>query len=199
MYENCTRPRKRYHLHDIGEGYIIYDKLGDYHDHRGYMIIPPMYGRDRIDRGFQSPQQLVDKLNELDMIANGKLYDTVILTLKDEAFDLVKPKLTQALTDAIDGEPQEIKLTLANMNEKRQLTDEYIVGITVTHADSDLDNYFDNISFTSIMMIINKYIDDLKPSEKLIGESVLTELKMRIMEDIQLRKTMIPSQKTYYP
>ena len=174
MYENCT------------------------HDHRGYMIIPPMYGRDRIDRGFQSPQQLVDKLNELDMIANGKLYDTAILTLKDEAFDLVKPKLTQALNDAIDGEPQEIKLTLANMNEKRQLEDEYIVGITVTHGDLDLDNYFDNISFTSIMGIINKYIDDLKPSEKLIGESVLTELKMRIMEDIQLRK-MILSQKTYYP
>lgn len=198
MYENCTRPRKRYHLYDIGQGYIIHDKLGDDHDHRGYMILPPMYG-DRIDRGFQSPQQLVDKLNELDMIANGKLYDMAILTLKDDAFDLVKPKLTQALNDAIDGEPQEIKLTLANMNEKRQLTDEYIVGIKVARADSDLDNYFDNISFTSIMMIINKYIDDLKPSEKLIGESVLTELKMRIMEDIQLRKTMIPSQKTYHP
>lgn len=184
-----SRPRKRYHLLELGNGYIIHDKLDPDHECRGFMLMPDMYERKNIvEKGYKSPQDLVDRLNELDLTANGKLYDTSFLTLKDDAFDDLKPRINNLLSEAVEGFPQSCTCTIVNMNNRREIPDEYTVKITVNKGQ-DLGILQDPV-FDDTMMVINRYIDDLTESEKPVGESVLTELKMRLMEHFQLKNQL---------
>ena len=188
-----NKKHERYKLQLIGEGFIIFDIINEreHLNKRGYMLIPDMFNEGyRTQKGFLTPQDLVDKMNELDFQVNGGMEGCDMAVNNREAFlELVKHKLNDILKlGAFDGE----KFTVSFQDYHSFEPGDYnIINCEFKVYDKNTPRILLDDGFTRFMTVINGYLDEVEDSsdrDDSIRADTLIELKMKLMEAFNGRR-----------
>lgn len=176
---------ERYKLMCIREGFIIYDTLNHHDDNTTYMLIPDMFGETdngyKVDKGYLTPEDLVDNLNFLDFQVNGGLYDDYYYILSN------KNRIHTNLINQVD-------MILNTMSMKDSIRFSFydytnnsndVIDCNIKLSKHKLGDYEENpisnnLIFKIFFRIINEYMDELDDDV-----DVLIELKMRVLEYFQ--------------
>ena len=130
---------ERYIIHDVGVGFIVIDTLAKHGDREEFELIPEMNrGMSRNDKRL-SPQDLIDRLNELDYQVNGGLYDDDrywVLNIKEKVFSALKQNLNEALGKIDRYEQFEFKIY--NNDYQKKECEKITVGVNIWRDKREL-------------------------------------------------------------
>lgn len=188
----------RYHLHDIGEGFVIQDKLAHMnHEHENdYMLLTNMFGKERtVDKGYKTKEEFMEMVNDLDRTVNGHLYNNGpdLLLSKHAIYKQLESKLDLILNEKAS---EKFKVTFNNLDFNTGTCEEIEINVGVTYngimpidrnRSPFLEKVLSNQLFDKIMVTLNRYQDELETLNKPEDAGkvdALIELKMRIMEEI---------------
>ena len=189
----------RYHLHDIGEGFVIQDKLAHMnHEHENdYMLLTNMFGKERtIDKGYKTKEEFMEMVNDLDRTVNGHLYnnDPNLLLNKQHLYKQIESRLDTILAEKRSY--QNFKVTYNDYDFNTGICDQIRIDVDVYHEGQKriiqdnspfLEKVLSNQLFDKIIVTLNRYQDELETLNKPEDAGkvdALIELKMRIMEEI---------------
>ena len=189
----------RYHLHDIGEGFVIQDKLAHMnHEHENdYMLLTNMFGKERtVDKGYKTKEEFMEMVNDLDRTVNGHLYsnDPNLLLNKQHLYKQIESRLDTILAEKRSH--QNFKVTYNDYDFNTGICDQIRIDVDVYHEGQKriiqdnspfLEKVLSNQLFDKIMVTLNRYQDELETLNKPEDAGkvdALIELKMRIMEEI---------------
>ena len=188
----------RYILHDIGEGFVIQDKLAHMnHEHENdYMLLNNMFWEERkVQKGYKTKEEFMELVNDLDRTVNGHLYnnDADLILSKQQIYKQIESKLDLALAEKRPYE--NFKVIYNDYDFDTGMADQIKIDVDVYCEGSKplkdnsqfLEKILSNQLFDKIMVTINRYQDELetlnKPEDAGKADALI-ELKMRIMEEI---------------
>lgn len=188
----------RYVMHDIGEGFVIQDKLAHMnHEHENdYMLLNNMFGEERkVQEGYKTKEEFMELVNDLDRTVNGHLYnnDADLILSKQQIYKQIESRLDLILTEKA---PENFKVKYNNLDFDTGTSEEIEINVDVIYngimpidrnRSPFLEKVLSNQLFNKIMVTLNRYQDELETLNKPEDASkvdALIELKIRIMEEI---------------
>ena len=187
-----NRKPERYHLHDVGMGFIVQDTLAHEYDKTkegDYHLIPEMNKGFGKDKGYKSAQDLIDELNRLDYQVNGNLYDKDkywVMNTKERLYQELKVRLDDSLKHFTGYDS--FKFSMANWEngEIDQLDIKLELIQSGWKQPKEIPPFMEAVLNLEVFNVINKYLDEIENStdrDDMIRTDTLIELKMRLLED----------------
>ena len=197
-YLKNKAPEDRYIMHDIGEGFVVQDRLAHMnHEHENdYMLLTKMFGEERkVQKGYKTKEEFMELVNDLDRTVNGHLYnnDADLILSKHAIYKQLESKLDLILSEKAS---ENFKVTFNNLDFNTGTCEEIEINVGVTYngimpIDKNrspfLEKVLSNQLFDKIMVTLNRYQDELETLNKPEDAGkvdALIELKIRIMEEI---------------
>jgi len=198
----------RYIMHDIGEGFVIQDKLAHMnHEHENdYMLLTNMFGEKRkVQKGYKTKEEFMELVNDLDRTVNGHLYnnDADLILSKQQIYKQLESKLDLALAEKRPYE--NFKVIYNDYDFDTGICDQIKIDVDVycegpkpiQDNSPFLEKLLSNQLLDKIISTINRYQDELETLNKPEDAGkvdALIELKLRIMEEIhkdtELKRTL---------
>ena len=189
---------ERYIIHDIGEGFVIQDKLAHMnHEHENdYMLLTNMFGEERkVQKGYKTKEEFMELVNDLDRTVNGHLYnnDADLILSKQQIYKQIESKLDLVLAEKRPYE--NFKVIYNDYDFDTGMADQIKIDVDVYCEGSKplkdnspfLEKILSNQLFDKIMVTINRYQDELETLNKPEDAGkvdALIELKIRLFESI---------------
>lgn len=188
----------RYVMHDIGEGFVIQDKLAHMnHEYENdYMLLNNMFCEERkVQEGYKTKEEFMELVNDLDRTVNGHLYnnDADLILSKQQIYKQIESRLDLILAEKA---PENFKVKYNNLDFDTGTSEEIEINVDVSYngimpidrnRSPFLEKVLSNQLFNKIMVTLNRYQDELetlnKPEDAGKADALI-ELKMRIMEEI---------------
>lgn len=188
----------RYVMHDIGEGFVIQDKLAHMNNEHenDYMLLNNMFGEERkVQEGYKTKEEFMELVNDLDRTVNGHLYnnDADLILSKQQIYKQIESRLDLILAEKA---PENFKVKYNNLDFDTGTSEEIEINVDVSYngimpidrnRSPFLEKVLSNQLFNKIMVTLNRYQDELetlnKPEDAGKADALI-ELKMRIMEEI---------------
>lgn len=196
-YLKNKAPEDRYTMHDIGEGFVVRDRLAhmNHEPENDYMLLTNFFGKERVQKGYKTKEEFMEMVNDLDRTVNGHLYnnDPDLLLSKHAIYKQLESKLDLILSEKAS---EKFKVTFNNLDFDTGTCEEIEINVGVTYngimpidrnRSPFLEKLLSNQLFDKIMVTLNRYQDELETLNKPEDAGkvdALIELKMRIMEEI---------------
>ena len=198
----------RYIMHDIGEGFVIQDKLAHMnHEHENdYMLLTNMFGEERkVQKGYKTKEEFMELVNDLDRTVNGHLYnnDADLILSKQQIYKQLESKLDLALAEKRPYEEFEVLYNDYDLDNSMHDVTKIKVEVhregpkPIQDNSPFLEKLLSNQLLDKIISTINRYQDELETLNKPEDAGkvdALIELKLRIMEEIhkdtELKRTL---------
>ena len=198
----------RYIMHDIGEGFVIQDKLAHMnHEHENdYMLLTNMFGEERkVQEGYKTKEEFMELVNDLDRTVNGHLYnnDADLILSKQQIYKQLESKLDLALAEKRPYEEFEVLYNDYDLDNSMHDVTKIKVEVhregpkPIQDNSPFLEKLLSNQLLDKIISTINRYQDELETLNKPEDAGkvdALIELKLRIMEEIhkdtELKRTL---------
>lgn len=187
----------RYIMHDIGEGFIVQDKLAhkNYTHENDYMLLTNMFGERREPDGYKTKEEFIEMVNDLDRTVNGHLYkdDAYLILSKQRIYKELESKLDLALSEKRPYEEFEVLYNDYDLDNSMHDVTKIKVEVhregpkPIQDNSPFLEKLLSNQLFDKIISTINRYQDELETLNKPEDAGkvdALIELKLRIMEEI---------------
>lgn len=196
-YLKNKAPDDRYIMHDIGEGFVVQDRLAHMnHEHENdYMLLTNLFGEREVDKGYKTKEEFMELVNDLDRTVNGHLYnnDADLILSKQQIYKQIESKLDLALAEKRPYE--NFKVIYNDYDFDTGMADQIKIDVDVycegpkplKDNSPFLEKILSNQLFDKIMVTLNRYQDELETLNKPEDAGkvdALIELKMRIMEEI---------------
>ncbi len=163
-----------------------------------------MYGKEyKPDPRYKNKNEFMELLNSLDRTVNGDLYAEEkqgLLISKKLIYDHINQKLDNILGNLTSHEEFTVSYGDNTHSEDPYLFDKILIDVHVYREGlKDLSyqkhELFNNPIFSNVFKTINEYQTELEKQNKHAEVDALIELKMRLMENLELKnifKEMIP-------
>ena len=204
-YLKNQSPEVRYDIHDIGDGFIVRDRLAhmNHESKCDYLLQNEMFrGMHKSDDRYYTKEDFMELVNDLDRTVNGNFQENSELN----GFIVSKKRLYKQLESNLDVILKDIelmgretfKVVWSDVDYKNwTVCDQVQINVEVyrkgmsypiTKGDTTFtEKLLGNALFDKIMVTINRYQDELEQSSDSFDAAkvdALIELKMRIFEEI---------------
>lgn len=204
-YLKNQEPEARYDIHDIGDGFIVRDRLAhmNHESKCDYLLRSEMFrGMDTSDDRYYTKDDFMELVNDLDRTVNGNFQENSELN----GFIVSKKRLYKQLESNLDVILRDIEfmgretfnVVWSDVDYKDwTVCDQVQINVEVyrkgmsypiTKNDTTFtEKLLGNALFDKIMVTINKYQDELEQSNDSFDAAkvdAMIELKMRIFEEI---------------
>ena len=198
-YLKNQAPPVRYDMFDIGEGFIVRDRLAHMNHERkcDYLLKSEMYGHE--DDRYYTKDDFMELVNDLDRTVNGTFQNDEtggFIVSKKRLYKQLESNLDIILKDIENSGHENFKVILSDVDYKDwTVCDQIQINVDVYRKSmtypitktTPFEKIISNRVFDDIMIAINRYQDELEESKDSFDAAKVdacVEMKLRIMEHI---------------